>query len=372
MNQIKPIRLHKLVTQYLKTIGNTSYSQPEIQRNIQNYGVRVGGQLLTKRLEWVWTDQAVDISTWPVRQPGNLSAIRVLEEHPDYLLIYKPANLAVQPGTGHQFDNLVTWLIAQYPEQEQLLYQSSYLADTVGNRAPLPRIINPSAGLVHRLDKDAQGLLLVARNLPMLDFLQNQFRARSAIKKYLAIVDGLLTQQVRIQTWQARSKRDPTKQKLFWTATEAHHYDATARDAESIFRPLLQCPTTNQTLVEVQIKTGRMHQIRLQAQHLGHPLSQDPIYHQMLEIPKKFLASTTASTACPIQFKNVEQVRNVSALDFNRLKATIFADANFCLLSNHLTVQLPSGTLSRTLHPVQDFESNHAPNPDLLNQKLCN
>jgi 23S rRNA-/tRNA-specific pseudouridylate synthase len=143
------------------------------------------------------------------------------------------------------------------------------------------RNVIPRSGLVHRLDKDTQGLLLVGKNLESFNFLQDQFRSRSVVKKYLAVVDGIVDQEIRIENWQARSLSNPIEQKFFWIESDAFGYSKEARHAESVITPLFTSPETNQTIIQIQIKTGRMHQIRIQCLALGFPLSNDKAYNNL-------------------------------------------------------------------------------------------
>ncbi len=351
-------RLHKLVSQTLKKNGIFDYSQPEIQRNIENFGVNVDGMLIFKRLDWVFPEQQLDISHWPVRPRGNLTDIRVIEENEDYLLIYKPPNLAVQPGTGHTKDNLVTWLIENFDEQKKLKNTTTKfrteraevvsIDSSLNNTQPKQpsylrdggKYVNPTAGLVHRLDKDAQGLLLVAKSLEMLNYFQDQFRKHSVIKKYLAVVQGIMAEPIEVRSWQCRDKREPIRQKLFWNEQEAKNYDEKARYAESIFTPKIQCHELNQTLVEVQINTGRMHQIRLQAETLGFPLVGDKIYGQS---KASLLGVTSNSLWGGLNFYKIKMnkliVIEISRAQFQKLKNKIFGPVEFCLLSNYLEVE---------------------------------
>lgn len=149
----------------------------------------------------------------------------------------------------------------------------------------------------HRLDKDTQGLLLLAKGEANLDKLQNQFRARLVVKKYLAVVEGLVDQVWHVNNWQARDARSPVSQKFFWSQKEAKEYDALAKNAQSIIIPQVVCPSTGQSLIQIQILTGRMHQIRLQCQHLAFPLTKDSIYQTKVGLddcwynPKSLLRS---------------------------------------------------------------------------------
>ncbi len=337
MDLSKKIRLHKALITQLKKYRNYDYSKPEIQNNIAKYGVMVDERLVFNRLQWVSELQTLSISHWPLRPKGNLEGIKILEENKDFLVIFKPPNLAVQPGTGHQKDNLLSWLLQYYPEQTELLYQSSFF----GDKRLSKEIINPTAGIVHRLDKDAQGLLLVARSLSSLDFLQDQFRSRSVTKKYLTIVTGILNQKIRIRAYQARSNRNPVRQILFWTETEALKYDSQVRQNDSIFKPIATCKESNQTLVEVQIFTGRMHQIRLQAESIGYPIFSDKIYNQTKTIPKKFLSQLTDDLNPTLQIEKIPDLQDLGQYVFERLKQKIFGDVDFCLLSNELHFTTP-------------------------------
>ena len=339
------IRLHKAVKQHLSAQSNLDYSNPEIQRNIAEYGVLVDQQLKFNRLEWVYPWQELSVAHWPSRPKGNLAGIRVLEEAEDYLLLFKPPNLVVQPGTGHREDNLLNWLIQRYPEQEDLLYQSSFYGDYRLQK----KVVNPSAGLVHRLDKDGQGLLLVARNLTSLNFFQDQFRQRKVIKKYLVVLHGLLRQEVIVQGYQARSQRDPVRQVWLWTKIEAQKYPEEARDSHSQFRPLALCSELHQTLVEVRIFTGRMHQIRLQAETLGFPLVGDELYNKIKPGNQRLISNYW-------QLGPELSLPDLAVTDFQNWKLKLFGGISFCLLSNELNFELPSGqTKNVRLFSVEEW-----------------
>ena len=140
----------------------------------------------------------------------------------------------------------------------------------------------------HRLDKDTQGLILFAKGTDNLGILQSEFRKRLVVKKYLAIVDGIVEQNFHVNNWQIRDSRNPVCQKFFWKEKEAREYDPMVKNAQSIIIPQAICFETGQTLIQVQILTGRMHQIRLQCQNLGFPLSSDPIYATKVGLEENF------------------------------------------------------------------------------------
>lgn len=319
------IRLHKITREHLKEQNNGDYTAPEIQRNIAENGVLVDGQLIKNRLEWIYPFQTISIN-WPKRSHGNFEDIKILQETNDYLVIFKPGGVVVQAGSGHQKDNLVEWLLQHQPSQKN--FDSE---------------VYPGRGLVHRLDKLTQGILLVAKNEQTLKFFQNQFRNREVKKKYLAIVTGELNQSYHIKNYQARNKNQPTKNKLFWDKNEAVRYDPKARNAESYFRPLFISRQRSQTICEVEIKTGRMHQIRLQAQAIGHALVADPKYPQIENtIPKAHISTDINFDTGVLNIEN-KDLHVINKQEFLELKYSIFGDTDFCLLSNYIKLQNPKG-----------------------------
>jgi 23S rRNA pseudouridine1911/1915/1917 synthase len=323
---INRIRLHKAVTLFLKSQKNQDYTQPEIQRNIENYGVFVDQLEVFSRMFWVQPGQSISISNWPKREHGDFEKVKVLEENKDFLLIFKPFGIVVQPGAGHTNDNLVAWLMEKYPEQK--------------NFDP---ITYPSRGLVHRLDKNTQGLMLVAKNLETLVALQNQFKDRKVGKKYLCIIEGLLETQYIIKAYQTRDKIDVKKQKLFWDRDLAMDYDTQSRFAYSIIKPIAISHDINQSLVEVEIKTGRMHQVRLHMQSIGFPLVSDHVYLKKVLEMAKYEQKEREFESGWYSWYPSKPVHDVSSLQMAGYKSDIFDDQDYCLLSNYLKIQLPEG-----------------------------
>jgi 23S rRNA pseudouridine1911/1915/1917 synthase len=127
---------------------------------------------------------------------------------------------------------------------------------------------------VHRLDKDTSGILLVAKNDESLEFLQRQFKERTAEKKYLALVVGnLKNKQGKIETLLGRSPGDRRKQKVYSAlapGTEGKRKAVTEYGVLQRFE--------NYDLIEAEPKTGRKHQIRAHLSYLGHPIAGDKMY----------------------------------------------------------------------------------------------
>lgn len=181
--------------------------------------------------------------------------IKVLYEDKDILVVDKPAGMVVFPEGQTKGGTLIEDLIKSKPE----------LAD-IG--------CPPRYGIVHRLDKDTSGVLLVAKSTEALIFLQKQFINREVEKKYICLVEGNVKEENGvIHTLIARSKKDGRKQKVY---LENEPHPASAREAITEFKVLKDFE--KYTLLEVQIKTGRRHQIRCVFSYLQHPVAGDELY----------------------------------------------------------------------------------------------
>lgn len=314
------IRLHKLVSDLVKQ-QNLEYTNPEIQKNIGNFGVLVDNVLIKNRLEWVYFEQKISLETWPNRELTDFTEVKILKETKDYLLINKPTAVVVESGVGHKHDNLINWL-------EQKFGQKLFL--------------------VHRIDKDTQGLLLVAKNETNLDFFQDQFRDRKVIKKYLAVVENIVENLYEIDNWQVRDKHNALRQKFFWSEIEAKAYNPKARNAKSLIKPIRTCKELNLSLIEIQIFTGRTHQIRLQCESLGFLVQNDKVYNQKINLQNNLKNNSS-------NFKKTisSPILDLEKKDFLELKTQIFGKTNFCLISNFLQIlDLDKKMLEFQLHEI--------------------
>lgn len=185
--------------------------------------------------------------------------LKILYEDNDVLVVDKPAGIIVfreAPAEALAKEgSLIDLLIERYPDLKN-----------VGE--------TPRYGIVHRLDKDTSGLLLVAKSTEALIFLQKQFKNRTVEKKYLALATGVIKEDREvIHTLIGRSKSDPRKQKASWLK------DANPkgkREAITEYKVLERFK--DYTLLEVQIKTGRKHQIRCHLSYIHHPIAGDTMY----------------------------------------------------------------------------------------------
>ncbi len=172
----------------------------------------------------------------------------VLYEDDDLAAINKPAGMVVHPAAGHTSGTLVNALLARWPQVAQ-----------VGGPG--------RAGIVHRLDKDTSGVLLIAKTEPARLNLMAQFAARTVQKSYLALVEGIPTTptgEINVPIG-----RDPSQRQRMAPLR-------TGRPAISVYR-VLRC-YGDYSLIEVLPKTGRTHQIRVHLAFLGHPVIGDKVY----------------------------------------------------------------------------------------------
>lgn len=198
--------------------------------------------------------------------------LRVAYEDEHLLVVDKPAGVVVHPGAGHSEGTLAQALLAH---------------GAAGGE-------EDRAGIVHRLDRDTSGLLVVARSEQAHERLQELVRARELEREYVALVRGKpRSRSGRIEAPIGRDRRDPTRQSL---DTE------TPRDAITHFEVLELLP--RHSLLRVRLETGRMHQIRVHLAAINLPVSGDPLYGVAadLGLERQFLHA--ARLAFPHPFGN--------------------------------------------------------------------
>ena len=192
------------------------------------------------------------VLTVPAPKPAIPEAqdipLTILYEDADLAVVVKPCGMVVHPAAGNEDGTLVN----------ALLHHLDSLGGIGGELRP---------GIVHRLDKDTSGLLLVAKNDASQLALSEQLSARTMEKHYRALVEGTIREDSgRIEAAIARSKKDRKKMAV----------DDEGREAITEWTVLAR--GRGVSLLDVHILTGRTHQIRVHMRHIGHPVCGDPIY----------------------------------------------------------------------------------------------
>ncbi len=177
----------------------------------------------------------------------------ILHEDEHLLILDKPPGLVVHPGAGNPDGTLLNALLHHAPQ----------LADI------------PRAGIVHRLDRDTSGVMMVAKTLTAQTALVRQLQARTASREYLALVDGVIARPGTVDAAIGRHPRDRTRMAVV-VGTSGKPAVTHYRPRERFDGPGMA--GRNATLVECQLETGRTHQIRVHMAHIRHPLVGDPVY----------------------------------------------------------------------------------------------
>lgn len=220
---------------------------------------------------------------------NKISKKEIIYEDSDILVINKPAGIVVHPDTNHKDGTLVNWLINYCPMIKEAIVDPSDL------------ISCQRAGIVHRLDRDTSGLLVIAKNRDSLLKLQELIRQNKMTKIYQALLYGRLDKKKTVELNIVRSSKSDRAMTI--------SYDQAGRYSLSIFKPIqyYQYQSDQLTLCEVKIKTGRTHQIRLHAISIGHPVIGDQMYHtkssrnisKILNISRQFLHASKLSFPHP-------------------------------------------------------------------------
>ena len=224
-------------------------SRSKVQKLIKEDKVKVNGKIvnnsyLVKIDDEIIVDDNLDYS---INVEAEDIPLNIVYEDDDLLIINKVSGMVVHPAPGHYTGTLVN----------ALLYNYKNLA---GDK------FRP--GIVHRLDKDTSGLMIVAKNEEMLEKISQMISKKEVERKYLAIVDGLIkhdTGEIDAPIGRDRNNR----QKMAVT-------EVNSKEAVTHFKVLERFK--NNTLLECVLDTGRTHQIRVHLSYIGYPVNNDPLY----------------------------------------------------------------------------------------------
>ncbi|MEE6635808.1 RluA family pseudouridine synthase [Limosilactobacillus pontis] len=257
----EPVRLvidNELTGRIDKQLGHhfSQYSRSQLQRWIEDGHVQVNGQPVKPKYKLA----AGDVVTIEPEKPKKIDLVPenipldIVYEDDDVIVVNKPQGMVVHPAPGHPDHTLVN----------ALLYHSP-LSTINGEFRP---------GIVHRIDKDTSGLLMVAKNDMAHRSLAAQLKAKTNEREYVALVHGVIKEdQGTVDAPLGRSPKDRKKQAVV----------ADGRHAVTHFRVLRRY--RHYTLVACRLETGRTHQIRVHMKYIGHPLAGDPLYGPRKTLP---------------------------------------------------------------------------------------
>ncbi|TLS35262.1 RluA family pseudouridine synthase [Pseudalkalibacillus caeni] len=251
--QHKGQRLDKILPSF-----EDDWSRTQVQQWIKDDLVKVNGDSVKGNYK-VNEGDSISVS---VPEPEPLEVVpeqmdlEILYEDQDVLVVNKPRGMVVHPAPGHYSGTLVNGLMAQ-------------IKDLSG----INGILRP--GIVHRIDKDTSGLLMVAKNDRAHESLVKQLQAKTVNRKYCAIVHGVVQHDV--GTIDAPIGRDKEDRQSMTVTNE------NSKDAVTHFKVLERF--SNYSYVECKLETGRTHQIRVHMKYIDHPVAGDPKYGPRKTLP---------------------------------------------------------------------------------------
>ncbi len=210
----------------------------------------------------------------PVEARAEPVEFEVLYEDTEVIVVDKPAGVVVHPGAGRVGGTLAAGLLYRFPELE-----------SVGDPGRW--------GLVHRLDKDTSGVLIVARTVRSLEILQQRLKRREIKRVYTALAHGIF--EAATGTIDAPIGRDPARPMLRAVSRDG-------KPARTHYQVLESFASQDCTLLEVNLETGRTHQIRVHLDAVGHPVVGDPVYGfrpRRFTSPRIFLHAAQVTFAHP-------------------------------------------------------------------------
>lgn len=267
-------RLDKIIAEYLP-----QYSRSQANEWIKSELVKVNGEVKKAKYQ----AKKDDIITIEVPAPVTLDLkpqdipLDIIYEDDDILVVNKPQGMVVHPSLGHEDGTLVNALMFHTP-----------LSNINGVFRP---------GIVHRIDKDTSGLLMVAKNDKAHEALSANLKAKKNLREYLVLVHGEFKENIgTIKAPLGRSSKDRKKQAVV----------TGGREAVTHFKVLKRF--VGYTLLSVKLETGRTHQIRVHLAYIGHPVAGDPLYGPKKTLPGngQYLHAHTLGLTQPTTGKELE------------------------------------------------------------------
>ena len=232
------------------------YSRSRLQEWVKSGCVIVDDEINISIKSKLVGGEQIKITT-ELQEQENFEAedicLDIIYEDEDIAVINKPVGMVVHPAAGNWSGTMLNGLLYRYPDS-----------------ATVPR-----AGIVHRLDKDTSGLLVVAKNIETHKNLIEQLQERTVSREYLALVNGYVTAGGTIDKNIGRHRHDRKKMAVV--------FDDEGKEAITHYR--IEERLGDYTLIRAKLETGRTHQIRVHMTHINHPLAGDQVYGGRLKLP---------------------------------------------------------------------------------------
>ena len=237
------------IDKYLSEIDELSLTRAKIQKLIKTGNIKVNGKEIKESYK-TNIDDKIDITVVDeeIKLQGEDIKLDIVYEDDDILVINKPSGMVVHPAPGNREHTLVNALI-----------NYSKLSSRNGEFRP---------GIVHRIDNDTSGLLLVAKNDKAHLFLEEELKKHNIVRTYIALVNGVINHDSgKIDAPIGRNANDRKKMEVT---------SKNSKEAVTNFKVLERY--NNVTLLELKLETGRTHQIRVHMKYINHPVCNDPVY----------------------------------------------------------------------------------------------
>lgn len=248
----------KRIDKYL--CDNTEYTRSKVQKMIETGNILVNGNSIKDSYKLKENDEITieELIEETDIVPENIP-LDIYYEDDDLIVVNKPSGMVVHPAPGNYTGTLVN----------ALLYHTNNLSSVNTNIRP---------GIVHRIDADTSGLLLVAKNDKAHNILADAIAKKEVVREYIALVEGIIKEDT--ATIDAPIGRDINNRKKMCVTGD------NSKDAVTHIRVLERL--NEATLIKCKLETGRTHQIRVHLKYIGHPVVNDPVYSNKKLIDQKF------------------------------------------------------------------------------------